>query len=338
MIGPRAIGEYWMGQGGSSASETHDGLVGLLLLMWGACLGLLIVVLLIALLRRPDHAQLGLRRVRLPSWMGRSALIAVSVLFLAHVFYRGVHEYALTLAPPAETLDVTIRATSCGWSVEYPNGTTPNEFVSLSTDAPGTAPIIPTPQNRPVRLQLVGTASQRTFTIPDLRLRIVVPAYAVVTRTFTPTRLTPDGSLGHIVTRTETCLEQPSHLVAAIRVVSASDFQQWLRVRERQERPTSPVELGELLYKRKGCLACHTTTGARGTGPTWKGLFGSERRLTDGSTVIADAEYLRESIISGDAKLVEGYFNQMPPYRGVLDDEEIDAIIEYIKTIKEDSS
>jgi cytochrome c oxidase subunit 2 len=88
-------------------------------------------------------------------------------------------------------------------------------------------------------------------------------------------------------------------------------------------------------------VACHTTGGAAGVGPTWKGLAGSQHQLADGSTVTADDAYLRESILQPNAKIAKGCLtgnctpNIMPSTFGdKLTAEQVDQIIEYIKTIR----
>ncbi|MFQ5523798.1 MAG: c-type cytochrome [Acidimicrobiia bacterium] len=96
-----------------------------------------------------------------------------------------------------------------------------------------------------------------------------------------------------------------------------------------------PAALGKSLAARNGCTACHSPDGAALVGPTWKGLFGKEETLGDGSTVLVDEAYLRESIVDPNAKIVQGYApNIMPQDFGTrLSDEEIDALIAYIKTL-----
>ena len=83
------------------------------------------------------------------------------------------------------------------------------------------------------------------------------------------------------------------------------------------------------------CVGCHTTDGSRLVGPTWKGLFGTEEALEDGTTVTVDEAYLRESILDPGAKIVKGFPNAMPDiFKGSLSDSDLDIIIEYIKTLK----
>ena len=97
----------------------------------------------------------------------------------------------------------------------------------------------------------------------------------------------------------------------------------------------SPLaEKGKSLVGAKGCVACHTAEGSRLVGPSFKGIFGKEEKLSDGTNVKVDENYIRESIESPQAKIVEGYPPSMPTYKGLVTDEEIVAIMEYIKSLK----
>ena len=71
---------------------------------------------------------------------------------------------------------------------------------------------------------------------------------------------------------------------------------------------------GKALARDRGCTSCHSSSGAKGTGPTWKGLYGSEVKLSDGTTVTADETYIKESITDPSAKIVDGYGNLMPHF------------------------
>jgi cytochrome c oxidase subunit 2 len=91
------------------------------------------------------------------------------------------------------------------------------------------------------------------------------------------------------------------------------------------------AEAGRELAQDRGCPSCHSSNGDRGTGPTWKGLYGSEVELSDGTTVTVDDAYIRESILDPGAKLVDGYGNVMPKFD--FTDEEIAQITAYIQTL-----
>lgn len=106
-----------------------------------------------------------------------------------------------------------------------------------------------------------------------------------------------------------------------------------------QVKPTA--EEGARLYQMFGCMACHSTDGSTvgKVGPSWKGLFGSERDIAKGikGRVKADAEYLKESILNPGARVVKGFekFDTgMPIYAGILNESQIQSLILYIQTLK----
>jgi cytochrome c2 len=106
-----------------------------------------------------------------------------------------------------------------------------------------------------------------------------------------------------------------------------------------QTKPTAAE--GERLYQMFGCMACHSTDGTLvgKVGPSWKGLFGSERDIAKGmkGKAKADEAYLRESITNPSAKVVKGFekFDTgMPIYAGILNDSQIESLILYIKSLK----
>lgn len=94
--------------------------------------------------------------------------------------------------------------------------------------------------------------------------------------------------------------------------------------------------LGKTLATQQGCAACHSTGGAAGVGPTWKGIAGSTASLADGSSVTRDDAYLKEAILTPDAKVVKGFNPGIMPknFGEKLNAEQLNAIIEYMKTLK----
>ncbi len=88
---------------------------------------------------------------------------------------------------------------------------------------------------------------------------------------------------------------------------------------------------GQDLARANGCPACHGSNGQGGVGPTWQGLFESEIELEDGSTVVADRDYLRRAIAEPDAEIHAGYSIRMPA-NGLTDDE-IDDVVAYIEAL-----
>ena len=94
----------------------------------------------------------------------------------------------------------------------------------------------------------------------------------------------------------------------------------------------SAILPGEGVFTRMGCVTCHGA-GPSQLGPSLEGSFGRTETLVDGSTIVVDEIYLRESILDPHAKVLEGYTPVMPPFAGVVTDEEVDQLVEYIKKL-----
>ena len=98
--------------------------------------------------------------------------------------------------------------------------------------------------------------------------------------------------------------------------------------------PGSPQYEGQDIFVRMACNACHSVDGSLKLGPTIKSQYGKNIRHTDGSVVIIDEQYIRESLVDPLKYIAEGYTPIMPSYKPVLSDEDIENLIAYIKALK----
>jgi cytochrome c oxidase subunit 2 len=89
---------------------------------------------------------------------------------------------------------------------------------------------------------------------------------------------------------------------------------------------------GEKVFAELGCGTCHRSD-AQGRGPNLQGLFGKSVRLEDGRTVTADENYIRESILDPGAKIVNGYRPVMPTFQGLVSEEQLNALVAYVKSL-----
>jgi cytochrome c oxidase subunit II len=96
--------------------------------------------------------------------------------------------------------------------------------------------------------------------------------------------------------------------------------------------PAPATTNAQRILDDNGCTACHSLDGSPAIGGTLKGLYGSERILADGTTVIADESYIRESIENPEAKVVKGFDAVMPPFS--MSKEDMDTIVDYLKALK----
>jgi cytochrome c oxidase subunit 2 len=135
------------------------------------------------------------------------------------------------------------------------------------------------------------------------------------------------------------CLEVDKHTGACLRravvvVHEKGGYERYLADKAAQASSLPPVELGKLVYEKKGCNACHTIDGTPRVGPTWQHAFGGTVTLSDGSKVPMDENYIRESMMSPQAKIHQGFPPSMPSFEGQLKENEINGVIEYIKSLK----
>ena len=99
-------------------------------------------------------------------------------------------------------------------------------------------------------------------------------------------------------------------------------------------QPGTPEHKGQEVFNRMACNACHSVDGSLKLGPTIKSQYGKNILHTDGSIVIIDDQYIRESLVDPLKYIAEGYTPIMPSYKPVLSDEDIENLIAFMKAIK----
>lgn len=135
---------------------------------------------------------------------------------------------------------------------------------------------------------------------------------------------------------TEFCGSGHSEMLGTVTVLTDDEYLAWAESVSDDANADVPLdELGEKLYTTKACVTCHSIDGTTGVGPTLKNVYNHEVELEDGSKVLADENYLRQSILEPQADIVKGFQPVMPTYQGLLKDREVDALITYIKSISE---
>jgi cytochrome c oxidase subunit 2 len=228
----------------------------------------------------------------------------------------GAGNLANTIRPSQNAMVVKVTAFQWDWKFEYPEyGITTNELYL--------------PVNQAVLLRMESSDVIHSFWVPEFR-----PKQDLVPGRVTELRITPTLIGNYKVRCAEICGTSHYKMERPVNVVNQTAFDAWVieRQKEAEQLSATPEGHGQLLVTANGCAACHSTTGAAGVGPTWRGLFGHEVELEDGTTVIADDAYLFESIRDPRAKIVRGFTPTMPIYP--FTDEEINDIVAYIKTLR----
>ena len=126
----------------------------------------------------------------------------------------------------------------------------------------------------------------------------------------------------------EYCGTNHSRMTGRIVVMSAVDYQSWLGGNTDQ----NPADAGKQLFSDLDCASCHGS-GERVRCPVLGGRYGREVELDNGKTVLFDESYIRESVFDPSAKIAKGYPAAMPTYRGQISEEQLLALIAYIKSL-----
>ena len=239
----------------------------------------------------------------------------IPLILVMIVFGWGFSGYMDLRTVPSDAYEVKVIGKSWLWEFHYNTG-----HVSVNE--------LHVPVDRPVKLVMRSDDVLHSFFVPDYRVKMDVLPNRYTSLWF---QATETGE--SIVYCTEYCGTAHSNMLASVIVHSQEDFETWLETAGSADDDMDPVELGEQLVTRYACNTCHSSDGRQLSGPTFQGLWMSERTMVDGEVVTADENYIRESILEPNARITEGYDPVMPSFAGSLSDRQIDAIIEYIKTL-----
>jgi cytochrome c oxidase subunit II len=242
--------------------------------------------------------------------------IIPSILVIA-LFFVGLKGYLMASVAPANAMEIRTTAEMYMWTFTYPNGnTTVNELV--------------VPKDKPVKLLMSSKDVLHSFFVPEFRVK-----QDVIPGTYTTLWFQPTAQRETTLFCTEYCGVGHSEMMAKVRVMEQKDYDNWLETGLLPgEKPLPPAELGKKLYVSRSCNTCHSLDGTRVQGPSFKGVFGRSEKFADGSSQQVDENYIRESLLEPQKKVVEGYPATMPTFKGLLKENEIDAIIAYLKTVQ----
>ena len=226
-------------------------------------------------------------------------------------FGWGASIYLAEARPPKDALDVYVVAKQWMWKVEYQTGQ--SEINTLHV-----------PVNRPVRLTMISQDVIHSFFVPAMRVKADVIPGRYTTAWFQAVKP------GHYhLFCAQYCGTLHSGMVGEVVVLEPAAYQEWLQGGGAQG---SIAATGQKLFQEMGCASCHRFD-TQGRGPNLQGVYGKPVLLDDGRTVIADDDYVRESILQPGAKVVAGFKPIMPTFQGVLSEEQVLALMAYVKSL-----
>ncbi|HMO04797.1 MAG TPA: cytochrome c oxidase subunit II [Kiritimatiellia bacterium] len=237
---------------------------------------------------------------------------AVLLALLMGMFFWGAKLYFKAQRPPADAMEVLVSGKQWMWKLQHPSGK--KEINTLHV-----------PIGKAVKLSMTSEDVIHSFFIPAFRVK-----NDVLPGRYTQVWFKPEQEGTFHLFCAEYCGNEHSRMIGYVRVLSQDAYDRWTQ--NLGDADETPVQAGGRLFAELGCIACHRPD-AGALGPDLAGVFGHEVALSDGTTLIADEDYLRESILVPQAKLVAGYAPIMPTFQGSVNEEQLAQLITYIKSL-----
>src|SRR5215212_8460360 len=257
--------------------------------------------------RRPGNE---VARQTTGSWTLETAWTVIPLGLAIIPFYWGATLYFDMSTPPDDALDVHVVARQWMWKSEHPDGQAEIDELHV-------------PVGQPVRLTMISQDVIHSFFVPAFRVKMDVLPGRYTTAWFTAT--TPGR---YRLECAEFCGLDHSRMTGWIVVMEPAEFANWLATQGTQ----SMASQGERLFQQLGCNGCHRADSLA-RAPRLEGLYGQPVRLQDGSQVLADDTYIRTSIVTPSAQVVDGWQPIMPTFQGQLSEEQLLALIAYVRAL-----
>lgn len=228
------------------------------------------------------------------------------------VFVWGALLYYRIYSPPVNAMNIYIIGKQWMWKAEHPGGQ--HEINALHV-----------PIGRPVQLTMISQDVFHSFSLPDFRVKREVIPGRYTTVWF---QATLPGQY-HLFC-SQYCGTLHSGMIGEVTVQKPEDYERWLK------ESTSGMSLaqnGERMFSSLGCNGCHNGTAAA-RGPNLAGVYGSRLTLADGSQVLVNDAFLRDSILNPSQHVTSGFAPIMPTYQGQISEDGLISLVEYIRNLQ----
>jgi cytochrome c oxidase subunit 2 len=261
--------------------------------------------------------------------------IIPAIIFFSYYAW-GVVVFTHAAHAPKDSMEIYVIGKQWMWKAQYSTGQRViiggNENIMSETEKQSRGRLV-IPINRPTHVILTSEDVIHDFGIPAFRNKIDVIPGRYTHAWYTPTKL---GEY-HIFCD-QYCGTWHSLMVGKVLVVGEQEFDDFLRGTASLQGTENPVDgsmafKGRQLFLKLQCISCHTGTD-KARAPVLENLFGSRVALKGGGAEIADEAYIRESILKPRAKVVEGWEPIMPSFEGQVTNDDINALVAYIRGLK----
>jgi cytochrome c oxidase subunit 2 len=215
------------------------------------------------------------------------------------------------MRPPREAMDIYVTGKQWMWKIQHPSGV--REINQLHV-----------PVNTNVRMTMISQDVLHSFFIPEFRVK-----HDVLPNRYTYVWFNATKTGTYRIECTEYCGTKHSGMIGEVVVLDPAAYQLWLS----GGTGGSLAQAGEQLFTSLGCVTCHSgESGARG--PNLAGVYGTPQKLADGRTVVADDDYIRESVLNPQAKIVASYGPIMPTFAGQVSEDGLIQLVAYVKSLQ----
>jgi cytochrome c oxidase subunit 2 len=237
--------------------------------------------------------------------------IGIPLLLFLGAFAWAAELYVVRSLPPPGAMDVFVVAKQWMWKVQHSGGQ--REINELHV-----------PTGRPVRLTMTSEDVIHSFYVPAFRVK-----QDVLPGRYTTLWFDADRAGTYHLFCAEYCGTDHARMGGRVVALAPADYARWLA---EQGSPMTMAARGEALFRQFGCSGCH---GANSTVPAPKldGVFGRPVPLSDGSVVIADERYIRDSILTPAKQVAAGYAPIMPSFAGRISEEDVGDLVAYLKQL-----
>jgi cytochrome c oxidase subunit II len=239
-----------------------------------------------------------------------AAWIIIPFIIFMVMFVWGSWLYFRIQRVPENALDIYVSAKQWMWKFQHPSGQ--REINTLHV-----------PVGRPIRITMASEDVIHSLFFPAFRIKSDVLPNRYKTMWFQATKT---GRF-HIFCA-EYCGTLHSGMIGWVEVMQPTDYQKWLA----GGTEGSLASQGEKLFQRYACNTCHMND-ATGRGPVLLGLYGTTVTLANDATVVADENYIRESILNPQAKITKGFAPIMPTFQGQVSEDDLLKLIAYVHSL-----
>ncbi len=243
-------------------------------------------------------------------WVVIPSFLLLAIFIYGYLVFRDIR------TPPPGAAEINVTAKQWLYVFKYPDGRTAINELHV-------------PVGKPVKFIMTSADVIHGFYLPEFRVK-----QDILPGSYTYLWLQPEKTGRYDIYCTQYCGTGHSTMRAVMVVMEEHEYREWLAGRGKEGGAEPLWEKGKALAEKSGCLTCHSIDGTPKVGPTWKGLFGRTTTFTDNSSATADEQYIRDYILTPNVKVIKGFPPAMPSFKGQLSDDDITAIIAYIKTLK----